>query len=82
MPHRRFKVMHDDAFGRDDFAAWACFRLDRLGSGFRFVHLFDAHGVQSTGVILVRITKSLDCGADAHESGAEEVVKKLSSVVV
>jgi len=72
--------MHDDAFGRDDFAAWACFRLDRLGSGVRFVHLFDAHGVQSNGVILVRITKSLDYSGAAHGPSAEGVERKLNSL--
>ncbi|KKY26207.1 putative 1-phosphatidylinositol-bisphosphate phosphodiesterase 1 [Diplodia seriata] len=53
----RFKVM-DDEFGRDDLAAWACFRLDRLQTGFRLIHLFDAGGVQSKGVLLVRVTKN------------------------
>ncbi|KAF4535998.1 1-phosphatidylinositol-bisphosphate phosphodiesterase [Lasiodiplodia theobromae] len=53
----RFKVM-DDEFGRDDLAAWACFRLDRLQTGYRLIHLFDAEGVQSKGVLLVRVTKN------------------------
>jgi phosphatidylinositol phospholipase C, delta len=48
-----------DVIGRDDVAAWACIRLDRLGTGLRFVHLFDANGVQTNGILLVRITKSI-----------------------
>jgi len=51
--------MHNDRFGNDDLAAWACFRLDRLQPGYRFIHLFDAAGVQSKGVLLVRIEKAL-----------------------
>lgn len=51
--------MHNDRFGNDDLAAWACFRLDRLQPGFRFVHLFDAVGAQSRGVLFVRVEKAL-----------------------
>lgn len=54
----RLKI-HDDEIGKDDLAAWACIRLDRLQQGFRFVHLLDARGEQTTGVLLVKITKSL-----------------------
>jgi len=54
----RFKIQ-DDEIGKDDLAAWACIRLDRLRSGFRFVHLLDAAGAESKGVLLVRIEKSL-----------------------
>src|SRR5262249_11204465 len=54
----RFKVMQDERFARDDMAAWACIRLDRLGSGYRFVHLFDSKGMQTKGVILVRVDHS------------------------
>jgi hypothetical protein len=52
----RFKI-HDEEFGKDDLAAWACIRLDRLQEGPRVVRLFDAEGRHSRGVILVRITK-------------------------
>jgi hypothetical protein len=54
----RIKVS-DDEFGKDDLAAWACVRLDRLQQGYRFIHLLDAKGMESSGVLLVRITKSL-----------------------
>ncbi|TQV96716.1 1-phosphatidylinositol-4,5-bisphosphate phosphodiesterase delta 1 [Cordyceps javanica] len=37
----RFKVC-DDEIGNDDLAAWACVRLDRLASGYRFIHLWDS----------------------------------------
>ncbi|KAL8842742.1 MAG: hypothetical protein Q9170_000398 [Blastenia crenularia] len=54
----RFKVQ-DDEVGKDDLAAWACIRLDRLKPGFRFVHLLDATGDVSQGTLLVSIQKSL-----------------------
>jgi len=54
----RFKIQ-DDCLGKDDLAAWACIRLDRLKDGFRFVHLFDAKGVESPGVLLVKTTKRI-----------------------
>jgi C2 domain-containing protein len=54
----RFTV-RDDEFGRDDLAAWACIRLDRLRSGYRFVHLNDCNGHLTDGAVLVRITKVL-----------------------
>ncbi|KAI0144351.1 PLC-like phosphodiesterase [Xylariaceae sp. FL1272] len=52
-------LVKDDEIGRDDLAAWACIRLDRLRSGYRFVHLMDKRGGVSAGVLLVRIEKSL-----------------------
>lgn len=52
----RLKVMDDERI-HDNLAAWACLRLDRLQSGYRLVHLFDSNGVQTEGVLLVRITK-------------------------
>jgi hypothetical protein len=54
----RFKVMHDDRFSRDELAAWACIRLDRLGRGYRFLHLRDEKGMRSKGVILVKLDYS------------------------
>lgn len=54
----RFKV-HDEEFGRDDLAAWACIRLDRLQEGYRFLSLFDNKGDRSDGHILVKVTKRL-----------------------
>ncbi len=54
----RFKIS-DDEFLRDDLAAWACIRLDRLQTGYRFVHLMDALGNPSKGVLLLKIEKTL-----------------------
>lgn len=52
-------TVRDDEFGRDDLAAWACVRLDRLRSGYRFVHLLDCGGILTKGVLLVRVSKTL-----------------------
>ncbi|KAI9815410.1 MAG: hypothetical protein M1832_005480 [Thelocarpon impressellum] len=53
----RLKI-HDDEIGKDELAAWACIRLDRLRQGYRFVSLLDARGMETAGVVLVKITKS------------------------
>ena len=50
----RIKI-HDDEFGKDDLAAWACIRLDRLRRGWRCIKLFDRKGRVSEGVLLCRI---------------------------
>lgn len=47
----------DDERLKDDLAAWSCIRLDRLQPGLRLLHLYDANGVLSKGVLLVRIKK-------------------------
>ncbi|KAI9809023.1 MAG: hypothetical protein M1825_002312 [Sarcosagium campestre] len=54
----RVKI-HDDEIGKDDLSAWVCIRLDRVQNGYRFLHLLDARGAQSGGVLLVKITKQL-----------------------
>jgi hypothetical protein len=54
----RLKIQ-DDKMGRDGLSAWACIRLDRLKQGYRFVHLLDARGMESSGVLLVKLTKIL-----------------------
>lgn len=54
----RFTV-RDDELGRDDLAAWACVRLDRLGQGYRFIHLMDGKGRLTEGTILVKVEKNL-----------------------
>ena len=51
--------MDNQNFERDDLSAWACLRLDRVEKGIRFVHLFDTHGIQTEGVLLVKIRKSM-----------------------
>ncbi|KAI0973362.1 PLC-like phosphodiesterase [Xylaria arbuscula] len=53
-------LVKDDEIGRDDLAAWACIRLDRLRSGYRFVHLLTAKGAVSPGVVLVKVEKTLE----------------------
>lgn len=53
----RFIIRDDEKFRRDDLAAWACVRLDRLRVGYRFVRLMDAKGKESEGAILVKVTK-------------------------
>ena len=49
----------DDERISDDLAAWACFRLDRLQSGIRMLHLYDSNGVISLGLLLVRFKKTV-----------------------
>ncbi|KAI3333725.1 PLC-like phosphodiesterase [Ustulina deusta] len=53
-------LVKDDEIGRDDLAAWACIRLDRLHSGYRFVHLLTAKGAVSAGVVLVKVEKTME----------------------
>ncbi len=54
----RFKIC-DDEIGKDDLAAWACVRLDRLGQGYRFIHLWDSAGTLTDGAILVKVDKKI-----------------------
>ena len=56
----RFKV-EDAKYAKDDLAAWACIRLDRLQQGYRFIRLLDAKGLASPGLLLVKIEKTLRC---------------------
>ncbi|KAL7903197.1 putative phospholipase C [Trichoderma sp. SZMC 28014] len=53
----RFTI-RDDEIGRDELAAWACVRLDRLGQGYRFVHLRNTKGAATDGALLVKIEKA------------------------
>ncbi|CAN8097070.1 unnamed protein product [Discula destructiva] len=55
----RFIVRDDEKFRRDDLAAWACVRLDRLRLGYRFVRLMDTMGRETEGVVLVKIIKKV-----------------------
>lgn len=52
-------IVRDDELFKDDLAAWACVRLDRLRQGYRFVHLLDALGQETDGVLLVKVAKKL-----------------------
>ncbi|KAM0436759.1 hypothetical protein ACHAPT_002470 [Fusarium lateritium] len=54
----RFSI-RDDEIGKDDLAAWACVKLDRLGQGYRFIHLMDCEGRVTDGVVFVKIDKKL-----------------------
>lgn len=51
--------VEDDGYTKDTLAAWACVRLDRLQQGYRFIHLLDAKGAESAGILLVKIEKRL-----------------------
>jgi hypothetical protein len=53
-------LVKDDELGRDDLAAWACVRLDRLKKGYRFVHLLDSRGTETEGVVLVKVSKTIE----------------------
>jgi phosphatidylinositol phospholipase C, delta len=55
----RFLVKDNERLQRDDLAAWACVRLDRLRVGYRFVHLMDCRGRETDGVLLVKVAKKL-----------------------
>jgi len=57
-PSNRFKI-EDSRYSQDTLAAWACIRLDRLQQGYRFVHLLDAKGQATGGLLLVKIEKSV-----------------------
>lgn len=52
----RFTI-RDDEIGKDELAAWACVRLDRLGQGYRFVHLRNTKGAATDGALLVKIER-------------------------
>lgn len=54
----RFKI-EDAKYAKDSLAAWACIRLDRLQQGYRFVHLMDMKGQLTTGLLFVKIEKTL-----------------------
>ena len=54
----RFTI-RDDEIGHDDLAAWACLRLDRLRSGYRFVHLISPHGSETNGLLLIKVEKNM-----------------------
>ncbi|CCU76570.1 phospholipase C [Blumeria hordei DH14] len=52
----RFKV-EDSRYMQDNLAGWACIRLDRLQSGYRFVRLLDAKARSTRGLLFVKIEK-------------------------
>ncbi|KAK2624789.1 hypothetical protein QTJ16_005982 [Diplocarpon rosae] len=54
----RFKI-EDARYARDDLAAWACIRLDRLQQGYRFVYLLDVKGQATPGLLLIKVEKKI-----------------------
>ncbi|KAK7398553.1 hypothetical protein QQX98_012076 [Neonectria punicea] len=55
----RFKVEDAAKLGSSPLLAWACIRLDRLRSGYRFVRLMDSRGFPvNDGKLLVKIEKT------------------------
>jgi hypothetical protein len=53
----RFKVEEHSSYFGVTFAAWACFRLDRLKQGYRLIDLYDTKGNLTEGKLFVRIEK-------------------------
>ena len=54
----RFKI-EDANYSKDELAAWACIRLDRLQQGYRLIPLKDIKGNSTEGLLLVKIEKIL-----------------------
>ena len=52
--------MDDRSMGKDNMLAWACIRLDRLQSGYRFIHLLNPSGGPSPGALLVHVSKRME----------------------
>ena len=61
--YNRFKIKDESTYllsrERDQVAAWACIRLDRLRQGYRLVDLTDCKGNPSEGKLFVKIEKSV-----------------------
>ncbi|KAI0185935.1 PLC-like phosphodiesterase [Xylaria flabelliformis] len=57
----RFRVEHEESSFislKENFAAWACIRLDRLATGHRLIPLLDPEGNETKGVLLVKVLKN------------------------
>ncbi|KAH8166393.1 hypothetical protein CIB48_g1858 [Xylaria polymorpha] len=57
----RFRVEHEESRFislKENFAGWACVRLDRLATGHRLIPLLDADGNETKGVLLVKVLKN------------------------
>ena len=77
----RFKI-EDARYAKDDLAAWACIRLDRLQQGYRFVYLLDAKGQATPGLLLMKIEKKLSPCKPTRSTllvDDKPIVKKKSS---
>jgi phosphatidylinositol phospholipase C, delta len=57
----RFKIEDAQAIPGvpSQLSSWACIRLDRLRTGYRFIHLLDPKGNMTKGELLVRVDKTL-----------------------
>lgn len=60
--YSRFKIEDEHSFqnmvGSRELLSWACIRLDRLRSGYRFVGLLDPKGIPiPNGKLLVKVEK-------------------------
>ncbi|KAF9879324.1 phospholipase c [Colletotrichum karsti] len=54
----RLKVENDPLLGGDELLSWACIRLDRLQTGYRFVKLMDVkNNPIDGGKLLIRVDK-------------------------
>ncbi|KAI0975786.1 PLC-like phosphodiesterase [Xylaria arbuscula] len=57
----RFRVEHEESRFfplSETFAGWACIRLDRLATGYRLIPLLDLDGVETKGLLLVKVLKN------------------------
>ncbi|KAI0475946.1 PLC-like phosphodiesterase [Xylariaceae sp. FL0804] len=67
----RFKIENASSrlasLNRDPFAGWACIRLDRLATGYRFVQLLDREGNDTKGLLLVKVLKSTHRQQHQHQ---------------
>jgi hypothetical protein len=70
----RLKVEHE-GWTQDDLAAWACIRLDRLNSGYRFIKMLNEKGLPSDGILLVKIEKTLRGSDDLKRRNESEILR-------
>ncbi|KAK4940503.1 hypothetical protein LTR10_019377 [Elasticomyces elasticus] len=56
----RLQIKDDRPMARDTLLGWACIRLDRLQTGYRFIHLLNSAGLPSAGALLVYVSKHID----------------------
>ncbi|KAI1823667.1 PLC-like phosphodiesterase [Xylaria intraflava] len=57
----RFRVEHEQFMLKplsENFAGWACIRLDRLANGYRLIPLLDSDGNATQGILLVKVLKN------------------------
>jgi hypothetical protein len=79
----RFKVEDNLTSGMRNLLSWACIRLDRLRSGFRFVGLIDPKGNPIPGgKLLVKVEKTVlpSGGGDPLSSPAAAAAAAAAAV--